>query len=120
MKDPEIFLTNLDIHFACAVDNNKDASITADHRRYVNWEIFYFANDARMAEFDENPLPHCGRVTDPVNMVRFHPDPSSPRIDYEGRPYFFSCDSTRAVFADAPRDYATANLKMMKKPSKDS
>jgi YHS domain-containing protein len=115
VKDPDIFLTNLDIHFVCAVDESKEASIAADHRRYVNWEIFYFANKDAMAKFDKDPLAYCGRVTDPVNMVRFSPDALSPLVDRNGRPYFFSSDSTRTVFEKAPDEYAEPRLKMMKK-----
>lgn len=80
----------------------RSAGVDADHYVVVNWEVFFFSTPALKARFAANPIEHCGLLTDPVSKMRFHPTPQSPQVDYNGRPYFFSSDSTAAVFRSDP------------------
>ena len=120
VKDPDMYLNALDISLGCAVAQNEPAVVDASHRRFVNWEIFFFSDQERMARFEEDPLRYCGIVTDPVTKTRFRPHASSPRSDYRGRPYFFSSDSTLAVFRGMPETFADPLVEMTKEPSSGS
>lgn len=105
MKDPERYL-DFARRLDCPVHRGRAAVIDPAHRAYVNHEV-YFLSDAKSVErFRRNPLPYCGIVTDPVNRVRFRPTSRSPRWDYAGRPYFFTKDSTLAVFRAMPDSFA--------------
>ena len=112
MQDPEIYLGNLNISLPCAVREGESAIVDADHRRYVNWEIFFFSSTEAANEFTSNPLPHCGLLTDPVTKAGFRPFSGSPRWEYNGRPYYFSSDSTMAVFRTMPDSLAVPRPKM--------
>lgn len=117
MKDPEVYLRAQNIGFSCQVDEKAKAVVSGELRRKINWELYFFSDTDRMAEFDREPLRYCGRLTDPVTKMRFRPDASSPRLEYDGRPYYFVSDSTRAVFENMPAKYADPDLKMAKKPA---
>jgi YHS domain-containing protein len=45
-----------------------------------------------------------------VNGVRFVPPRGAPRIEYKDGPYFFTSDSTRAVFVADPEKFAIHRL----------
>ena len=117
MQDPEAFLNALDIGVPGAVDGSLPAAIDNEHKRYINWEVFFFADTSLRDRFDDDPLRYCGLVTDPVIKVRFAPDEGSPSYDYGGRTYFFTTDSTRSVFESMPDSLANPNPKMMPKKS---
>ena len=105
MKDPERyvdFVTKLD----CPVKRGRKAAIDSTRRAFVNHEIYYLSDARALEQFRKEPQRYCGIVTDPVNRVRFKPTPRSPRWDYAGRPYFFTKDSTLAVFQAMPDSFA--------------
>ncbi|MEK7329378.1 MAG: hypothetical protein AAB113_01110 [Candidatus Eisenbacteria bacterium] len=72
----------------------------------VNGEIYRCASPATLARFRRDPVRWCGILRDPVSGVRFVPDRRSPRWEYRDGPYFFSADSTGAVFRADPERYA--------------
>lgn len=113
MEDPEPYLNYLEIKLPCAVRDGEFAVVDATHRRYVNWEIFFFSSVEAANEFTSNPLPHCGLLTDPVTRGGFRPDQDSPRWEYNGRPYYFPSDSAMAVFRTMPDSLAVPRPKML-------
>ena len=112
MQDPELYLSRLNLSLSCVVRDGEPAVVDAAHRRYVNWEVFFFSNTAAANEFTSNPLRYCGLLTDPVTKVGFRPDRDSPRWEYNGRPYYFFSDSTMAVFRTMPDSLAVPRPKM--------
>jgi len=103
-KEPEGYLTAFSPSLVCPV-TGKPAKPEAKLRAYVNHEIFYFANDAARQKFRTSPLKYVGMVTDPVSRVRFQPKASSPRADWESRPFYFESGETRAKFVESPGKY---------------
>ena len=114
MEDPEKHLAALDIEVPCAMDPGRSAIVDATHRSYVNWEIYFFSSMEHKRTFDSNPRRYCGRVTDPVTGKRFEPVADSPRLDYNGRPYFFAESASLAVFEARPDTLAQPNYPMKK------
>lgn len=113
MKDPEPYLTALEIDVQCAVDTSMSAVLDEAHRSRVNWEIYFFASPKHKKQFDADPLKYCGWVTDPVVKARFLPTPLSPRLDYDRRPFFFIDDSTLAAFEAHPDSLAQPDHRMI-------
>ncbi len=116
MQDPEKYLNQLQITLPGAVDSDAAAVVDGDHKRYVNWEVFFFSSREMRGKFEGAPLEYCGVVTDPVTKVRFRPDTQSPRFDYEGRPYYFTSRATMEQFRSMPAALADPNLEMHKDP----
>jgi len=113
VKDPEPYLTALEIIVRCTVDTSMTAVLDEAHRSRVNWEFFFFASPEHKAQFDADPLKYCGRVTDPVKRVRFLPTPVSPRFDHKGRPFFFVNDSALAAFEVHPDSLSQPDHRMI-------
>jgi len=114
VQDPEVYLNNLDISFSCVVRDGEPAVVDADHRRFVNWEVFFFSSTDAANEFAADPIRYCGFLTDPVTRIGFRPDGRSPRVEHNGRPYYFLSDSTMAVFKTMPDSLAVPRPKMLK------
>ncbi len=106
VQGPEPYLVRMKASFTDPVHPGRPARIQAALRYHVNWEVFYFADRASMDEFRKRPADFCGLLTDPVNGVRFHPGPKSPKEIHAGRPFFFTSDSTRTRFQAAPIEFA--------------
>ncbi len=117
MQDPETCLDQLGVGLFGAVDEDAPAVLDSEHRSYVNWEVFFFSSPARREQFEADPLAYCGVVTDPVTKTRFRPDGGSPRIDYDGRPYYFGSTASLEKFKLMPAALADPNLEMRKKGS---
>jgi YHS domain-containing protein len=106
VKDPEMYLTWGGLSLPCPVDPRRKAILTPKFRLYVNHEIYFFSSERAMGRFRKNPLKYCGPLTDPVSRVRFTPTSRSPRWSFMDRPFFFSSDSTLAVFKSMPDSFA--------------
>src|SRR5438067_2538090 len=106
VQDPEKYLKDLHLSFACPVRNGRAAVLDSTYRAVVNHDLYYFSDRASLARFRRDPLRYCGRLTDPVTRARFLPTRSSPLITYRGRRYYFAADSTRAQFAATPDSFA--------------
>ena len=78
MQDPEHYIAELGLTFPCPVRPDLDAVIDAEHRAFVNHEIYFFSSREAAAEFSRRPLRYAGLVTDPVNGSRFAPSEISP------------------------------------------
>lgn len=113
MQDPSHYLSDLVTNLPSTDDPTKPAIIDSDHLSVVNFECFYFASKEGKAKFDHDPCAHCGRVTDPVTYRKFVPTARSPRIEREGRTFFFRSDSTRAIFAARPDSFSLPHWGMM-------
>ncbi len=90
----------------CVVSPHRNAVVDADHRIFVNHEVFYVAGEDERERFVADPLKYCGILTDPVTRQRFEPTSSCPRLDHAGRMFYFLSDSTETVFASDPEMYA--------------
>lgn len=118
MQDPSRYLADLVTHLPAVDDPTKAAIVDTDHLSVVNFECFYFASKEGKAKFDQDPCAHCGRVTDPVTYRKFVPTARSPRIEREGRTFFFRSDSTRAIFAARPDSFSLPHWGMMQMAAK--
>ena len=114
MQDPQIQLTDLGITLQDAIDPSRPAVLDPEHRTFVNWETFFFADLESKRRFEEDPIRWCGVLTDPVTRQRFVPGDLSPRSTHDGRAYFFYTAESKATFEDMPAMYATANFDMIK------
>ncbi len=115
MKDPARYLTELGASVASATGDQLTAVLDTDHRGYVNWEVFFFADLEEKVMFERDPVRFCGIVTDPVSKKRFRPAIDSPRFDYAGRPYFFQSKATLKRFRSMPDGLANPAHKMIEK-----
>ena len=113
MQDPEIYLGELGIQVSDLFDPGRPARMDAFHRSRVNFETFFFADQAGKARFDADPIAHAGVVTDPVSRQRFRPAPTSPRVLHDGRPYVFFSEETRSAFVASPSMYADPDYRML-------
>lgn len=95
-------------------DDTRQARIDDAHRRFVNYETFYFADAAERARFEQDPAQWCGWITDPVANVRFVPDARSPHSDHGNRIFYFTSDSARAAFVAMPDSFARPRTTMMR------
>lgn len=88
------------------VDPTALGSLDPKLQTRVNGEIYRFARPATLARFKRDPVRWCGTLRDPVNGERFFPRRASPRLEYQGAPYYFTSDSTRVAFRSSPETYA--------------
>lgn len=113
MQDPVAFLPDLVTNLECAVDPLAQARLDAAHCVKMNFETYFVSSDEARAKFEADPLRYCGKLTDPVTQLRFTPDPRSPRLEWKGRPFYFSSDSTRACFAELPDSFSVPRIGMI-------
>jgi YHS domain-containing protein len=87
------------------VDPRELGSLNRALQYKVNGEIYRFSGIPSMRRFVLHPTLWCGVLRDPVTGRRFRPSTRSPQLEWQGAPYFFESDSTRAVFEAAPGTY---------------
>lgn len=109
MQDPQIQLQELGITVQDAIDAKRSAVLDPAHRSFVNFETFFFADEADKRRFDADPTASCGILTDPVSKTRFRPAGDSPRGSYAGRLYVFLDEAGKATFEKDPDAYARPN-----------
>lgn len=112
-ENPTGFLIAQNLHFTDWLDSSKTARLEPEFVSFVNWESFYFADLESKRHFDGEVLEHSGILTDPITHQRFRPGERAPFILYEGRPYYFVSDSTRAIFTAMPAMYAKPSYEML-------
>ena len=105
-KDPERFLNEQRIGFACAVHPDLAARTEPEFRAFVNHEVFYVHDAAALRKFLRNPTRYSGLLTDPVSRVRFQPSSRSPRMVFRDRPYFFQDRANLRTFKAMPDTFA--------------
>ena len=113
MKDPDPYLSALDITVACAVDPSRPAVIDAQHRITLNWETYYVSSAEALERFNEAPLEYAGLVTDPVERARFRPTHESPVREFDGRRFYFKSVETASRFDEDPGMYFEPMLGMV-------
>jgi YHS domain-containing protein len=106
VKDPERYMKEQAIVVRCAVEPRRLARIDAAHRLEINHELYYVHDIATRVRFGRDPLPYCGRVTDPVSRQRFRPTARSPRLEHNGRLYFFADPRSVRTFQASPDSFA--------------
>lgn len=109
MQDPEIQLRELGIEVPDLIDPKRKAVLDAQHRSFVNYETFYFADDGDKRRFDADPTASCGILTDPVTKRRFRPASDAPRATFAGRIYLFIDEAGKAEFLKSPESFARPN-----------
>jgi YHS domain-containing protein len=99
-------LKALGIEVRDVVPPRRAARVDSSMRVAVGHDLFYFADAAARARFVKDPLRYCRRLTDPVTLRRFRPTRRSPKLEYQGRSYWFAGDSTFAAFQATPDSFA--------------
>jgi YHS domain-containing protein len=110
---PDGYLERLEIELASFMDETKPAVLDAEHRTFVNYEIYFFADAGELTEFEKDPLQYCGLLTDPVSKKRFQPGKSSPTLTFRGQPYYFLTAENRSAFIAKPSTYALPQFGML-------
>jgi YHS domain-containing protein len=104
-NDPERYLREMKLALRCPVRPARRAVFDSSLRARVNQDIYFLSSVAALKRFRKDPLRFCGKVTDPVNHVRFQPTKASPHVTFRGRDYYFASESTLATFQSAPERY---------------
>jgi YHS domain-containing protein len=116
VQDPQIQLQELGIAIPDVLDPKKPAILDAAHRSFVNYETFFFADEADKRRFDADPTGSCGILTDPVTKERFRPGSASPRTTFAGRAYYFLNEANKATFEKNPEAVALPNYDAIEVP----
>lgn len=98
MQGPEKYLKELGIAIPCIVDPTRPAMLDSAHRAFVNYETYYFCDDASMSKFVAAPYRYTCKVTDPVSRNRFVPIAESPTRSFGGRLFYFVSEKTADAF----------------------
>jgi YHS domain-containing protein len=106
LKSPEKYLKDQKIDMRCVVNQGRHAAPDPKRLMFVNYEMFYLSTRDALEQFKRHTLKYCGWLTDPVSGARFRPTVSSPRLLFNGRPYYFSTISTRMKFEARPDSFA--------------
>ena len=109
MQDPQIQLQELGIAVPDLLDPGKTAVLDPSHRSFVNYETYFFADEADKRRFDADPTGSCGILTDPVTRERFRPGSASPRTTFGGRAYYFLTEASQRAFEKDPGAVALPN-----------
>jgi YHS domain-containing protein len=117
VQDPESFLEELGVELDCAIVEGAQAILDVEHRAWVNHEVFFFSTGSQKEKFLQHPERFCGIVTDPVTREKFEPNKVSPRLDHDGRPYFFLSEGSLSRFEAAPDSFAIPKGRMVKMTS---
>jgi YHS domain-containing protein len=120
VQDPQIQLLELGIQVADLVDPQRPAVLDAAHRSFVNYETYFFTDEADKRRFDADPTASCGVLTDPVTKQRFRPASDAPRSRFDGRVYLFFTEENRATFEKAPEAFARPNYDSIEIPGMPS
>ena len=112
MQDPEAYLESIGVELSCPVRRDRDAILSADLRKRIGHETYFFSSPQAMAEFDRRPLRYIDTLTDPVSLQRFTPTEHSPVEAHAGRDYYFARDETLIAFRSDPKMYAEPQLEM--------
>jgi YHS domain-containing protein len=105
VTDPTKFLNEESIKFNCAVNPTRPAVMDSTHMAVINWEYYFFADQAAKEEFLKSPLKYMGKLTDPVSGKRFKPSRLSPKLVDGGRTYYFSSLFTYLSYRKSPKEY---------------
>lgn len=116
MQDPQIQLKELGIAVADPVDPRRPAVLDVAHRSFVNYETFFFADEADKRRFDADPTASCGVLTDPVSKRRFRPASDAPRTTFGGRAYLFIDEAGKEAFEKSPEAFAIPNYDRIEIP----
>jgi YHS domain-containing protein len=116
VQDPQIQLLDLGIPIQDAVDPSRPAVLDPGHRSFVDYETYFFADEADKRRFDADPSASCGILTDPVSKLRFRPGSNSPRMQFAGRTYIFFNEANKATFEKAPEAFARPNYDSIEIP----
>ncbi len=105
MTDPEFALFHLQSALWDPVRPARLGSLEPGLQAKVNGEIYRFSGPRTLRAFRRRPALYCGLLRDPVTGMRFLPTARSPRCEWDGGPYFFTSDSSRAEFLRSPKKY---------------
>lgn len=116
MQDPQVQLKELGITLPDALDPSKTAVLDVEHRSFVGYETYFFADEADKRRFEADPTGSCGILTDPVTKQRFRPGSDSPQTAYNGRTYYFFEAASLETFEKAPDAFAKPNYDKIEIP----
>lgn len=106
MQGPENYLKAQNMTLPSAVDPSRTAVLDADHRAFVNYEVYFFADQELKTTFLKDPTSFTGELTDPVTMQRFLPSSNALRTEYAGRLFLFPDAASAQAFAAEPDRFA--------------
>ena len=112
VQGPDQPIKGMNLTIPSAIDPSRPAVIDEAHRLFVNYEVYYFADDALKARFQADPVSYTGMLTDPVTLERFQPDTRSPRREFGGRIYYFPGAGSASTFDADPDRFAIPHYKM--------
>jgi len=116
VQDPQVQIGELGIEIPDLVDPSRKAVLDPAHRSFVNYETYFFADEADKKRFDADPTGSCGALTDPISKRRFRPASDAPRADVDGRIYLFLSEEDRSKFLASPEAYARPNYDAIEIP----
>jgi YHS domain-containing protein len=116
VQDPQVQLGELGLSIPDLVDPRRPAVLDAEHRSFVNYETFFFADEADRRRFDADPSASCGWLTDPISKERFRPVADSPRLTFNGRAFYFMTEANKALFEKTPEAFALPNYDRIEIP----
>ena len=117
MQDPQTYLVSRGIKLSSFFDASRPAKVDSLHQERVNWEFYFFADEAERARFAKAPAQNCGLVTDPVSRKRFKPKSKSPHAQHEGTPFYFESDENLKLFAAMPDSFEVPPRRMPPMPA---
>lgn len=112
MQGPENYLKAQNMTLPSAVDPSRTALLDADHRVFVNYEVYYFADQELKATFLKDPTEFTGELTNPVTMQRFQPSSNALRAEYAGRLFLFPDTASAQTFEAEPDRFALPVYRM--------
>ena len=105
VTDPPKFLNEESLKVNCIVNPTRPAVIDSTHMAAINWEYYFFSDQAAKDAFLKSPLKYVGLLTDPVSGKRFRPGRLSPKLVDGGRTYYFSSLFTYLSYRKSPKEY---------------
>lgn len=112
VQDPATYLEAREIEVTSFFDSDRMAVLDDAHLARVNFDLFFFADDDELQRFRDDPLRHCGTLSDPVTFERFRPTRRSPRLSHAGKTFVFANSVTYATFAAMPDSFVVPRLRM--------
>lgn len=112
MQGPENYLKAQNMTLPSAVDPSRTAVLDANHRVFVNYEVYFFADQELKATFLKDPTAFTGELTNPVTMQRFLPSSNALRAEHAGRLFLFPDAASAQTFEAEPDRFALPVYRM--------
>jgi YHS domain-containing protein len=112
VQDVAGFLCRKGITLRDHLDDRREAILDDEHLVRLNYEAFFFADEASRGTFLEDPVTYCGLLTDPVTKGRFRPRRGGPSVEHEGVRYYFATWTSHQRFVAEPARFVLPHWRM--------